>query len=145
MWSRGPFWLTSGHALQFCTLLYFYIIYVKIKYKIVTFYLFFWSMTPLILSFYFFDCLLMCISTKIYLCITLWCWLMGFRWEVIGDNDGIQYGPFPVPKGGLPITLHPRNKKWSHWIITLVLIKSNQSKCLWGQIIIWPHFNPNVC
>lgn len=28
------------------------------------------------------------------------------------DEDGIQYGPFPVPKGGLPIrvTPRPRNK-----------------------------------
>nr|GLL33591.1 abscisic acid 8'-hydroxylase 2-like [Ipomoea trifida] len=26
-----------------------------------------------------------------------------YRWRVIGDNDSIQYGPFPVPQGGLPI------------------------------------------
>ncbi|OVA17831.1 Cytochrome P450 [Macleaya cordata] len=26
-----------------------------------------------------------------------------YRWEVVGDDDGIQYSPFPVPKGGLPI------------------------------------------
>ncbi|XP_009775493.1 abscisic acid 8'-hydroxylase CYP707A1-like [Nicotiana sylvestris] len=25
-----------------------------------------------------------------------------FRWEVEGSNSGIQYGPFPVPVGGLP-------------------------------------------
>ncbi|XP_052208074.1 abscisic acid 8'-hydroxylase 2-like isoform X2 [Diospyros lotus] len=31
-----------------------------------------------------------------------------YRWEVIGDDDGVQYGPFPVPKGGLPIRVHQR-------------------------------------
>lgn len=25
-----------------------------------------------------------------------------FRWEVVGDQSGIQYGPFPVPSHGLP-------------------------------------------
>ncbi|KAF6158493.1 hypothetical protein GIB67_022090, partial [Kingdonia uniflora] len=25
-----------------------------------------------------------------------------YRWEVIGEEEGIQYGSFPVPKGGLP-------------------------------------------
>ncbi|XP_039006867.1 abscisic acid 8'-hydroxylase 4-like isoform X1 [Hibiscus syriacus] len=25
-----------------------------------------------------------------------------FRWEVVGCESGIQYGPFPVPQGGLP-------------------------------------------
>ncbi|KVH94648.1 cytochrome P450 [Cynara cardunculus var. scolymus] len=27
-------------------------------------------------------------------------------WDVVGEDDGIQYGPFPVPKQGLPIKLH---------------------------------------
>ncbi|CAL5207898.1 unnamed protein product [Lathyrus oleraceus] len=33
-----------------------------------------------------------------------------YRWEVVGNGDGIQYGPFPVPKNGLPlkITLNKR-------------------------------------
>ncbi|KAJ9548391.1 hypothetical protein OSB04_020934 [Centaurea solstitialis] len=31
------------------------------------------------------------------------------RWEVIGDDDGIQYGPFPVPQHGLPIKVCPLN------------------------------------
>lgn len=31
------------------------------------------------------------------------------RWEVIGENDGIQYGPFPVPQHGLPIKVRPLN------------------------------------
>ncbi|EFH57287.1 CYP707A2 [Arabidopsis lyrata subsp. lyrata] len=30
-----------------------------------------------------------------------------FRWEVIGGEEGIQYGPFPVPKKGLPIRVTP--------------------------------------
>ncbi|KAG5515237.1 hypothetical protein RHGRI_036316 [Rhododendron griersonianum] len=34
-----------------------------------------------------------------------------YRWKVIGDEEGIQYGPFPVPKGGLPIRVHQRIKK----------------------------------
>ncbi|KAJ0796121.1 putative (+)-abscisic acid 8'-hydroxylase [Helianthus annuus] len=29
-----------------------------------------------------------------------------FRWEVIGEGNGIEYVPFPVPKQGLPIKLH---------------------------------------
>ncbi|OAY61198.1 abscisic acid 8'-hydroxylase 2 [Manihot esculenta] len=35
-----------------------------------------------------------------------------YRWKAMEDEDGIQYGPFPVPKGGLPIrvTPRPRNK-----------------------------------
>ncbi|XP_065623019.1 abscisic acid 8'-hydroxylase 2 isoform X1 [Quercus suber] len=33
------------------------------------------------------------------------------RWQVVGDGNGIQYGPFPVPRQGLPIKVVPRNKK----------------------------------
>ncbi|KAB2089328.1 hypothetical protein ERO13_A03G044200v2 [Gossypium hirsutum] len=32
-----------------------------------------------------------------------------YRWQVVGDEDGIQYGPFPVPKKGLPVRVTPRN------------------------------------
>lgn len=28
----------------------------------------------------------------------------------MGDEDGIQYSPFPVPKHGLPLKIIPRNK-----------------------------------
>ncbi|CAL2263967.1 unnamed protein product [Prunus armeniaca] len=35
---------------------------------------------------------------------------IAYRWQVTGDEDGIQYGPFPVPKQGLPITVVPRSK-----------------------------------
>ncbi|PQM38993.1 abscisic acid 8-hydroxylase 2 isoform X1 [Prunus yedoensis var. nudiflora] len=35
---------------------------------------------------------------------------IAYRWHVTGDEDGIQYGPFPVPKQGLPITVVPRSK-----------------------------------
>ncbi|KAB1225921.1 Abscisic acid 8'-hydroxylase 2 [Morella rubra] len=31
-----------------------------------------------------------------------------YRWEAVGDEDGIQYGPFPVPKRGLPIKVTPK-------------------------------------
>ncbi|XWS28808.1 hypothetical protein CRYUN_Cryun25bG0103100 [Craigia yunnanensis] len=34
-----------------------------------------------------------------------------YRWQVVGDEDGIQYGPFPVPKRGLPVKLTPRKIK----------------------------------
>ncbi|XP_077238983.1 abscisic acid 8'-hydroxylase 2-like isoform X2 [Tasmannia lanceolata] len=34
-----------------------------------------------------------------------------YRWEVVGDINGIQYGPFPVPKEGLPIKVIPRKIK----------------------------------
>ncbi|XP_019199605.1 PREDICTED: abscisic acid 8'-hydroxylase 2-like [Ipomoea nil] len=33
-----------------------------------------------------------------------------YRWRVTGDEDGIQYGPFPVPKRGLPIKVQRRLK-----------------------------------
>lgn len=33
------------------------------------------------------------------------------RWKVVGDDDGIQYVPFPVPKQGLPMKVIPKNKK----------------------------------
>ncbi|KAI6686857.1 hypothetical protein NL676_032770 [Syzygium grande] len=32
---------------------------------------------------------------------------ISYRWETVGQDDGIQYGPFPVPKGGLPIRVRP--------------------------------------
>ncbi|XP_062084993.1 abscisic acid 8'-hydroxylase 2 [Humulus lupulus] len=34
-----------------------------------------------------------------------------YRWQVVGDDDGIQYGPFPVPKQGLPMKVTPKMKK----------------------------------
>ncbi|XVF46545.1 hypothetical protein PTKIN_Ptkin03bG0035500 [Pterospermum kingtungense] len=34
----------------------------------------------------------------------------GYRWRVVGDEDGIQYGPFPVPKQGLPVKVTPWKK-----------------------------------
>ncbi|KAK9158817.1 hypothetical protein Scep_005391 [Stephania cephalantha] len=30
-----------------------------------------------------------------------------YRWKIVGNEDGIHYGPFPVPKGGLPIRVIP--------------------------------------
>ncbi|KAJ6948120.1 abscisic acid 8'-hydroxylase 2-like isoform X1 [Populus alba x Populus x berolinensis] len=33
-----------------------------------------------------------------------------YRWQTVGDDDGIQYGPFPVPKCGLPVRVTRRNK-----------------------------------
>ncbi|KAL4302475.1 hypothetical protein GQ457_10G008700 [Hibiscus cannabinus] len=33
-----------------------------------------------------------------------------YRWQVVGDEDGIQYGPFPVPKRGLPVKVTPYKK-----------------------------------
>ncbi|GKV32907.1 hypothetical protein SLEP1_g41473 [Rubroshorea leprosula] len=34
-----------------------------------------------------------------------------YRWKVVGDEDGIQYVPFPVPKRGLPIKVIPRKNR----------------------------------
>eukprot|EP01018_Ginkgo_biloba_P032437 Gb_30377 [translate_table: standard] len=31
------------------------------------------------------------------------------RWDVVGSENGIQYGPFPVPKQGLPIKVTRKN------------------------------------
>ncbi|XP_016201300.1 abscisic acid 8'-hydroxylase 3 [Arachis ipaensis] len=31
-----------------------------------------------------------------------------YRWSVLGAKNGIQYGPFAMPKNGLPITLYPK-------------------------------------
>lgn len=44
------------------------------------------------------------LTCYINICIICYC-----RWEVIGD-DGIQYGPFPVPQDGLPIKICPLNE-----------------------------------
>ncbi|KAG9151304.1 hypothetical protein Leryth_002842 [Lithospermum erythrorhizon] len=33
-----------------------------------------------------------------------------YRWNVIGDGEGVQYVPFPVPRGGLPIKVQRRQK-----------------------------------
>lgn len=33
------------------------------------------------------------------------------RWEVEGTEEGIQYGPFPVPKKGFPIKVTLKNKE----------------------------------
>ncbi|KAJ7947624.1 Abscisic acid 8'-hydroxylase [Quillaja saponaria] len=35
---------------------------------------------------------------------------LSYRWQVTGENDGIQYGPFPVPKRGLPVKVTKRSK-----------------------------------
>ncbi|KAJ7980827.1 Abscisic acid 8'-hydroxylase [Quillaja saponaria] len=35
---------------------------------------------------------------------------ISYRWQVLGGGDGIQYGPFPVPKGGLRIKVTPNNQ-----------------------------------
>ncbi|KAF6166378.1 hypothetical protein GIB67_034929 [Kingdonia uniflora] len=29
----------------------------------------------------------------------------GSEWEAVGEEEGIQYGPFPIPKGGLPLKI----------------------------------------
>lgn len=34
-----------------------------------------------------------------------------YGWKVVGEESGIQYGPFPVPKGGLPIKVFSRKRK----------------------------------
>lgn len=51
--------------------------------------------------------------SSMYWCHMLNILVFGYRWEVVGDEDGIQYGPFPVPKGGLPIRVHHKVKNWS--------------------------------
>ncbi|KAG6415495.1 hypothetical protein SASPL_122906 [Salvia splendens] len=35
-----------------------------------------------------------------------------YRWRVVGEEDAIQYGPFPVPKGGLPIHVTHQSRRW---------------------------------
>ncbi|KAJ0076625.1 hypothetical protein Patl1_36134 [Pistacia atlantica] len=36
--------------------------------------------------------------------------LTNFRWEVVGSQSGIQYGPFPVPQQGLPARFWKESK-----------------------------------
>ncbi|CAI9108154.1 OLC1v1007689C1 [Oldenlandia corymbosa var. corymbosa] len=49
---------------------------------------------------------------KLEMLIFLHHFTTNFRWEVVGgEEDGIQYGPFPVPKGGFPISLTRRSSK----------------------------------
>ncbi|MED6121705.1 hypothetical protein PIB30_032705 [Stylosanthes scabra] len=33
-----------------------------------------------------------------------------YRWSVVGDKNGIQYGPFALPLNGLPLNLYPKHK-----------------------------------
>lgn len=33
-----------------------------------------------------------------------------YRWDIVGTESGIQYGPFPVPKQGLPVKVRPRTE-----------------------------------
>lgn len=47
---------------------------------------------------------------KLEMLIFLHHFTISYRWSIVGeDQDGIQYGPFPVPKHGLPIQVHSRN------------------------------------
>ncbi|PAN12758.1 hypothetical protein PAHAL_2G289300 [Panicum hallii] len=34
----------------------------------------------------------------------------GYRWEVVGSSDEVEYSPFPVPKHGLPVRLWRENR-----------------------------------
>ncbi|KAG4944864.1 hypothetical protein GYH30_026441 [Glycine max] len=47
---------------------------------------------------------------KLELLVLLHHLTLSYRWQVVGNEDGIQYGPFPVPKHGLPVKITPRNK-----------------------------------
>ncbi|ESW25071.1 hypothetical protein PHAVU_003G004800 [Phaseolus vulgaris] len=47
---------------------------------------------------------------KLELLVLLHHLTLSYRWEVVGNEDGIQYGPFPVPKHGLPVKITPRTK-----------------------------------
>ncbi|CAJ1932967.1 unnamed protein product [Sphenostylis stenocarpa] len=47
---------------------------------------------------------------KLELLVLLHHLTLSYRWQVVGNEDGIQYGPFPVPKHGLPVKIIPRNK-----------------------------------
>ncbi|KAL1338966.1 abscisic acid 8'-hydroxylase 2 isoform X2 [Arachis hypogaea] len=47
---------------------------------------------------------------KLELLVLLHHLTISYRWQVVGNNgDGIQYGPFPVPKHGLPVKITRRN------------------------------------
>ncbi|OEL23043.1 Abscisic acid 8'-hydroxylase 3 [Dichanthelium oligosanthes] len=34
----------------------------------------------------------------------------GYRWEIVGSRDEVEYSPFPVPKHGLPVRLWRENR-----------------------------------
>ncbi|RLM84551.1 abscisic acid 8' [Panicum miliaceum] len=34
----------------------------------------------------------------------------GYRWEIVGSSDEVEYSPFPVPKHGLPVRLWRENR-----------------------------------
>lgn len=36
-----------------------------------------------------------------------------YRWNVVGTEGGIQYGPFPIPKQGLPVKVRRKTEKCS--------------------------------
>jgi len=45
----------------------------------------------------------------------------------VGNEDGIQYGPFPVPKHGLPVKIIPRSKIFT-WSCKLRLMENHDSQ-----------------
>ncbi|XP_043703096.1 abscisic acid 8'-hydroxylase 2-like [Telopea speciosissima] len=47
---------------------------------------------------------------KLEILVFLHHFITTYKWEVIGDDDGIQYVPFPVPKRGLPIWVTPKEE-----------------------------------
>ncbi|XP_020523949.1 abscisic acid 8'-hydroxylase 2 isoform X2 [Amborella trichopoda] len=50
-----------------------------------------------------------------------------YRWDVVGKESGVQYGPFPVPKQGLPIRVsNLRNRKSTTTITTTTTITLNK-------------------
>ncbi|MED6217452.1 hypothetical protein PIB30_017895 [Stylosanthes scabra] len=47
---------------------------------------------------------------KLELIVLLHHLTISYRWQVVGNNgDGIEYGPFPVPKHGLPVKITRRS------------------------------------
>lgn len=57
-------------------------------------------------------CLWKCLCELISYLVKLgFVFVWGIRWKVVGEETGIQYGPFPVPKGGLPIKVYSRKKE----------------------------------
>lgn len=66
------------------------------------------------------------------------CWVT-YRWQVVGEDDGIQYGPFPVPKRGLPITVIPRKKRAMWWSLIKRILDDDKVEVYVSQtwVFIW--------
>lgn len=71
-------------------------------------------------------------------CVILLSCLCCCRYELVGSESGIQYGPFPVPLHGLPARFWREDQRTKQplWNVTLlhhIIVFQSHSHHLWGD------------